>query len=979
MKNIFLNTFWCLLFFITVSYGQDYSYRQYTLKDGLVQMQVQCLFQDSRGYIWVGTKGGVSKFNGETFENFRQKDGLLHPFIYDIAEDSKGNIWFASPKGLTKYNGQELINFPLGDSIPDGRILGIIIDKKDNIWINRYRVGEQHTLKFDGEHFTVIKTKWKTKSFLTYGIEYDVTTNKLLIPLKGEGIGQIDGDTIIPYISRSFDGADIYFNQQLNQIKYAEVIKDFSQAFVIKNDSLHPLWKYDRKANQYYDVNYSILPKDYYYFKNGQFICFRKEQKKIEYIQQVTFNAIKTFIIDKENTIWIGSEEGLIQFFGEKGFQHYGAEHFQYVWNLVEDKTEKLWFCGFNTKLKTYHQGKITELSDYENTKGIYKEKWFYYGALNDEKDNLLFPMHKNIMRYDGKEYSIIKSNGVSNAVNLQLWEDKEKGFVIAGVQGGINILKNYIVIDSFFEKDGIHPCSYIISIGKDRNEDYWLGSFQGLSKLNLKTKKIQNYTKKNKKLPSDGVISITKDSRNNMWFGSRNGLLTYDYEKDSIFNISPDLNQDISFLFLIDDDHLMLGAVSGLYVLDLASYYNNGKVIYKHFNHRNGYLGIEPTQNTFLKDSKGKIWVASSTSVDKFDPQTLDLSIPTINTRITHINREKVAYNINDYNLSKGKNALEFRFEGIGFERPLHTQYAYLLEGHNEDWSEWRKEDFAVYNNLGSGNYRFKVKSRMGSYADVKPTIATIDIKVDLPFWKEPDFYQTALYVVPFILGLLISFYWKTRQNRKLTEKNSQIEFLNKELSHRVKNNLQFISSLINLQARRLEDGDAKTALTESRNRLQVMSSLHRRLYRRNDTNIEIGGFLKELTAQLRRSYTTQYNNLIIEVDVKEKLELDGEMVGKIGLIINELVMNSIKHAFENQPNPQINIQISSTDKNGLCLIIKDNGTGLTEKLDLKKSNSLGMKLVFNLVKQLRGEINFKNNNGLAYELFLTPNKINS
>lgn len=944
-------------------------------------MQVQCLFQDSRGYIWVGTKGGVSIFNGEKFESFRQQDGLLHSYVYDIAEDSKGNIWLAHSKGLTKYDGQNLFTFPLNDSIPTKKVNenGIVIDKNDNIWINRV-TDKQHTLKFDGKHYSVIKDTIRSKHFIPFGIVQELETNRLLVAMRNVGIGVIQGDTIIPYIPKNvFNYGNLNFDNQLNQIKYNAKFIDYTETFILKNDTLLYSWKYDRITKKYLDIDYTLLPKDYYVINDNQLVCFRKKQKKVEVIQQVNFSLIKTIYIDKNNTIWIGSEEGLIQFFGEKGFQHYGTEPFQYVWNLLEDKVGKLWFSGINTNLKTYDGKKIIELQDYKLTKGISKKQDFYFGALNDNKDNLLFPMGQHILRYDGNKYSIVQSKSVDNPINLQLWEDKEKDFVIAGMRGGINIIKNYTVIDSFFEEDGIHPCSYIISMGKDRKEDYWLGSFQGLSRLNLKTRTIQTYTRKNNKLPSDGVVSITKDSRNNMWFGSRNGLLTYDYEKDSIFNISPDLNMDISFLIPIDDDHLMLGAVDGLYVLDLVDYYRNGKVVYKHFNHRNGYLGIEPTQNTFLKDSKGQIWIASSTSVDKFDPKNLDLSIPTIDTRITHINRAKVPYNIGDFNLSKGKNALEFRFEGIGFERPLHTQYAYLLEGYDKDWSEWGKEDFAVYNNLGSGNYRFNVKSRMGSYSELKPTTASIDLTIELPFWKEPDFYQKALYVVPLILGLLISFFWKTRQNRKLTDKNLQIEFLNKELSHRVKNNLQFISSLINLQARRLEDGDAKTALTESRNRLQVMSSLHRRLYRSNDTNVEIGEFLKELTTQLSHSYTTQHNNLTIGVDVKEKLELDGEMVGKIGLIINELVMNAIKHAFENQPNPQINIQISSTNENSLCLIIKDNGSGLSEELELKKSNSLGMKLVFNLVKQLKGKINFQNNNGLEYKLYLTPNKFNS
>ena len=964
----------CFIFLImtlsTYVYTQDYSYHQYTLKDGLVQMQIQCLFQDSRGYIWIGTKGGVSKFNGETFENFRQQNGLLHPYVYNIAEDSKGNIWFAHAKGLTEYDGQHFNVFPLNDTIVPKRIYGMVIDKADNVYINRSNY-KNHTIKFDGEKYHIIKDDVNAVYKLPYGIAYQKELDRVLIARKTLGIGQVQGDSIVTFYSQDSISAKIEANQQLNGVKYIETNDRFYNTFLLKADSLHPLWKIDRKTDSLFDIHYENLPKDYYFQKANQLKCIRKVEKRIEVIRDPDFGLAREIIYDKDGTIWIGTEEGLVQFFGKKGFQHYSSAHFQYTWGLIEDKDQTLWIYGLEATIKNYKDNKVVVLKDYLQAEGMHNPTYFYFGGLRDNNDNLLIPMHHDILRYDGKQYSVIESKSESNHINIQLWEDKDNDFIIAGIDGGINILRDYQVIESFGEKEGIHPCSYIISIGKDKNAEYWLGSFQGLSKLNLQTKNVQIYTRENNKLPSDGIMSITKDNRGNMWFGSRNGLLTYDYQKDSIFNISPTLDTDISFVFPIDDHHLMIGATNGLYVLDLARYYKNGKAIYKHFNHRNGYLGVEPTQNTFLKDTKGQIWIASATSVDKFDPQNLDLSISNINTRITYLNRNKIAYNQSKIELPKGKNNLEFRFEGIGFERPLHTQYAYKLEGYDEDWSTWGKEDFAVYSNLGSGNYAFNVKSRMGSYSDVQPTIASIDLKIDLPFWKEPDFYQKALYVVPVILGLLISFFWKTRQNKKLSAKNLQIAFLNKELSHRVKNNLQFITSLMNLQERRLEDAGAKAALNESKNRIQVMSSLHRRLYHRDDANINLGEYLKELANQFQQSYQTAYNDLSVIINVREKIEIDAEAAGKIGLIVNELVMNAIKHAFANQAHPAVKITLSLKGKKEIKLLVKDNGSGISEEIDLHQSKSLGMKLVKNLVEQLKGDLTIKNNNGLQFEFF--------
>ena len=94
-------------------------------------MQVECIFQDSRGYIWAGTRGGVSRFNGETFENILLKDGLPSLSVRGIAEDSKGNIWFSTTKGLAKYNGQNLVSFPSDIIQP----FEIEIDERDRIWL----------------------------------------------------------------------------------------------------------------------------------------------------------------------------------------------------------------------------------------------------------------------------------------------------------------------------------------------------------------------------------------------------------------------------------------------------------------------------------------------------------------------------------------------------------------------------------------------------------------------------------------------------------------------------------------------------------------------------------------------------------------------------------------------------------------------------------------------------------------------------
>ena len=104
-------------------------YRQFTLRDGLPQMQVICMMQDSRGYIWIGTKKGLACFNGEKFVNFTRQNGLADDYIHGLAEDYTGKIWISTSLGLACYDGEQLTSFPLTQKAslrlapaPDGKI-----------------------------------------------------------------------------------------------------------------------------------------------------------------------------------------------------------------------------------------------------------------------------------------------------------------------------------------------------------------------------------------------------------------------------------------------------------------------------------------------------------------------------------------------------------------------------------------------------------------------------------------------------------------------------------------------------------------------------------------------------------------------------------------------------------------------------------------------------------------------------------------
>jgi PAS domain S-box-containing protein len=219
--------------------------------------------------------------------------------------------------------------------------------------------------------------------------------------------------------------------------------------------------------------------------------------------------------------------------------------------------------------------------------------------------------------------------------------------------------------------------------------------------------------------------------------------------------------------------------------------------------------------------------------------------------------------------------------------------------------------------------------------------------------------------------------------------------EIRKKEIHHRIKNNLQVISSLLELQAEKFKDREVIEAFRESQNRVASMAIIHEELYRAGDTEtLDFSAYLRKLTSDLLSSYAVR------KEDVKLKLEADEVFLGMdtaipLGIIINELVSNALKHAFPTGRKGEIQIKLcrkeisenkstckitSNNDRRSLInnnylylLVVSDNGLGFPENIDFKKTDSLGLQLVNILVEQLEGTIEMEKNRGTTFRISFT------
>jgi two-component sensor histidine kinase len=206
-------------------------------------------------------------------------------------------------------------------------------------------------------------------------------------------------------------------------------------------------------------------------------------------------------------------------------------------------------------------------------------------------------------------------------------------------------------------------------------------------------------------------------------------------------------------------------------------------------------------------------------------------------------------------------------------------------------------------------------------------------------------------------------------KDQEKLLTSVFEKEILIQEIHHRVKNNLQVISSLIGLQMMKARGKGSVAALSDVKNRIYTMSLLHQILYQEEDlSHIDMNHYVQDISIYLVQSLEADSSKLDIAVLIND-VHLNLEKALPCGLIINEVVSNSIKYAFNEMKRGKITIKMIQQEKM-ILLNIEDNGIGLPENLDVTKSASLGLSLIYSFTDQLGGTIEINRDNGTEYRI---------
>ena len=216
-------------------------------------------------------------------------------------------------------------------------------------------------------------------------------------------------------------------------------------------------------------------------------------------------------------------------------------------------------------------------------------------------------------------------------------------------------------------------------------------------------------------------------------------------------------------------------------------------------------------------------------------------------------------------------------------------------------------------------------------------------------------------------ISGMIMDITENKKAQDLIKKSLNEKEMLLKEIHHRVKNNLMVISSLLSLQSRYIKDEVSKSIFKESQNRARSMALIHELLYRSSDLKrINFGDYIRTLTNELLRMYVTDPGRIKLNINVKDMM-LDINTAIPLGLIVNELVSNSMKHAFPNDRNGKIDIEFKLENGN-YSMIVSDDGEGFPKDYDIEVSDSLGLRIVNSLTEQIDGQIELDGSNGTKF-----------
>ncbi len=786
-------------------FAQQYNFEYFTLENGLPQATVFSIFQDSRGYIWLGTEGsGVCRFDGINFKVINQAKGLAGDVVRSILEDSQGRLWFGTDAGISVYNGNKFITINEEKGLSSNVVVCLYKDKSNTIWagtagdkggLNKIELLSMDSVKItqytvdkglsDNNIFTLCEDNYNRLWIGTFGGGIDILSvegneNSLLINrlqnFASNHILTMSPDSMNNLWIGTYDkGAfKIFVTEDLNSVR----IEQFSNILRISDN---PVW--------------TILPatNDVWFGTNENGILKFMNQKV--YSMNTSNGLLKNQVIsifkDREQNIWVScSDGGICRFMGDRFYQINKAN------GLTDENAYSIAVSSNgDTWIGTYGGGlfKLIPGTDPNSFKNYTVKDGLPDNIINslalDNQDNLWIATPKGIARFNGKNFKIFneEKDGLANNYVNSICIGKDN-IVWCGTKMGVSI---YDGIGFKNTKKGYLPNDEVQTIIQDKFANVWCGTLGGLAKFS--GDKLTTYDEV-EGLTQKKIHTLAEDILGNIWIGTFGGgifrLSANTDEKLSIKQMITDslLNSpNVYSLIFENDTTLLAGTDKGLNRIILD---NNSQVkrVYN-YSLKDGFTGIKNNLNAVAKRGD-EIWFGTVNGViaycpeyDKMKSSKPGIHITEVRLFFNEVDWGKEKYDIIPWTklpanlkLSYKNNHLTFHFIGLLFSDKEEITYRYMLEGLDKNWSPPRKETEAVYPGLTPGEYTFRVVA-LDRFGNISDEAAAFSFEITPPFWQTTWFYIVCAIIA---ISLIVAFI-KYRE-RKLRNERDRLEHIVKE-----------------------------------------------------------------------------------------------------------------------------------------------------------------------------------------------------
>ena len=767
----------CATTFSQPRLDRHFSYKNYTTYDGLSQSQVTHLYQDTKGYLWVCTKGGVSRFDGKNFKNFfSEKESYSLDHVVKIFEYN-GLYYFQTQTGLTKYKGVDLL--PVETiPYPNGIISGHYDESltvNDTLFIfNCYGQSKQENIhlifdlksnRFDSLFTDERIIHWHQNKEGRY-----LFGHKYYYKLESTGVSKptnLNAD----YHAYTILGDDQLIGCVHFQDKYQLHRLSFKNGELRKEIFYKPLIEMSNWLNQSF-ISSSDRSNIYYLDKNKFYHSIQNGIDKKLFPIEIPVASFE----DLNGNRWFGAENGIYNTY-HLLFEEYRfnvGQKVDNVWNILQDNLGNMWFGGYengiwsldrNEKVKILHPESI--YLDKESSKNFSRQ---YMAGCRDDKGNLFFSYPGRILVLTRKDTINIT---LGNHTSLFIFNDEKNNRILSL---GTNT-QSQISKDDWKAKPIPGETKIIVSCVELNNGHYLLGSYHG------------QYVFDNEKITAlsdtfayQGVISMHADSLGNIWKGTTAGLYLSAPDGEKQIAEKQIGSSTVSSVYCYKN-LLFVGVNRSLYLLDIDNYYKNNDERVKIFNQHNGFVAMDDAQNGFFLDRDSFLWYPAVDKVIRFKPEELAaLPFPCIPmpyiVSVTATNKDNKSLMFYEpdttVQLSKNTNALRFEFFSSAFNSPDDVVYRHKLTGYDENWSEPTKETTAIFTNLKYGNYRIEVQSSIDCENwSLISSSATFSIR---PYWWQLWYAKTGFALIASIaLILLTVIIVKTRQQRIIQKLEEQ------------------------------------------------------------------------------------------------------------------------------------------------------------------------------------------------------------